>query len=85
MSDYGTIHTDLVNALRAAWDYCDQPPPDDKPDASRGYYGNLPEVLRDALETLAVEKGDSEMLVVHRPGSWEADHVRRLAAGADYR
>jgi hypothetical protein len=43
---------------------------------------NLPEMLREALEALAVECRSIEALVAQRPGSWEAEHVRQLAGGA---
>jgi hypothetical protein len=45
---------------------------------------NLPEMLREALEYLAVSYGSIEALVGQRPGSWEAGHVRQLAAGAEH-
>jgi hypothetical protein len=45
---------------------------------------NLPEMLREALEELAVTYRSVEALVAQRPGSWEAEHVRQLAAGAEY-
>lgn len=40
--------------------------------------------LAHVLEDVARELGGSESLVAGRPGSWEAEHVRRLAAGADF-
>jgi hypothetical protein len=40
--------------------------------------------LAGVLEDVARERGGSEALVAGRPGSWEAEHVRRLAAGADF-
>lgn len=40
--------------------------------------------LAHVLEDVARERGGSEALVAGRPGSWEAEHVRRLAAGADF-
>jgi hypothetical protein len=40
----------------------------------------VPELLRSALEVVAAEVGGDEELVKHRPGSWEADHVRHLGA-----
>ena len=40
--------------------------------------------LSHVLEDVARERGGSEALVAGRPGSWEAEHVRRLAAGADF-
>jgi hypothetical protein len=45
---------------------------------------NLPEMLREALEELAVTYRSVEALVAQRPGSWEAEHVRQLAAGAEF-
>ena len=39
--------------------------------------------LASVLEAVARERGGSEALVAGRPGCWEAEHVRRLAAGAD--
>jgi hypothetical protein len=35
-------------------------------------------------EHVARERGGSDSLVVSRPGSWEAEHVRHLVAGADF-
>jgi hypothetical protein len=40
--------------------------------------------LAHVLEDVARERGGSETLVAARPGSWEAEHVRHLAAGADF-
>jgi hypothetical protein len=40
--------------------------------------------LASVLEVVARERGGSEALVAGRPGCWEAEHVRRLAAGADH-
>jgi hypothetical protein len=45
---------------------------------------NLPELLREALEELAVSYRSIEALVAQRPTCWEAEHVRQLAAGAQY-
>jgi len=45
---------------------------------------NLPEMLREALVDLAVTYRSVEALVAQRPGTWEADHVRQLAAGAQH-
>lgn len=45
---------------------------------------NLPEMLREALEELAVSYRSIEALVAHCPSSWEADHVRQLASGAQH-
>jgi hypothetical protein len=46
---------------------------------------NLPEMLSEALVALAVQYRSVEALVAQRPGSWEAEHVRQLAAGAQYK
>lgn len=72
----------LVNNLRMILSFLDamDPPPWRQPRVGQ----NLPEILRMALEEVARERGGIERLVEHRPGSWEADLVRRLAAGADY-
>jgi len=40
--------------------------------------------LAHVLEDVARERGGSDSLVAARPGSWEAEHVRWLAAGADF-
>jgi hypothetical protein len=48
------------------------------------YGGSFPDDLRAVLEELARRLGGSEALVETRPGSWEAHHIRALAAGADY-
>ena len=40
--------------------------------------------LAGVLEAVARERGGSQALVAGRPGCWEAEHVRRLAAGADH-
>lgn len=45
---------------------------------------SFPDGLREALEVVAQRRGGSELLVVTRPGSWEADHIVALARGADY-
>jgi hypothetical protein len=45
---------------------------------------NLPEMLREALVELAVTYRSVEALVAQRPGSWEAEHIRQLAAGAQH-
>lgn len=46
--------------------------------------GSFPDDLREVLEALARRLGGSEALVETRPGSWEADHIRALAAGVDW-
>lgn len=40
--------------------------------------------LARVLEHVARECGGSDSLVAARAGAWEAEHVRRLAAGADF-
>lgn len=59
---------ELDAGLRLALDVCD---------ALHGTV-NLPELLSLALAGIAEELGGEEELVRHRPGSWEAEHVRRL-------
>lgn len=66
-----TLHI-LEDALQAAWLTCE--------DTSC----NLPELLRSALEALAVNLGSVEAVIEHRSGSWEAGHVEALAAGANW-
>jgi hypothetical protein len=44
---------------------------------------SFPDLLRECLEGVALELGGVEALVRTRPGSWEADHLRALAAMAD--
>ena len=46
--------------------------------------GDLSGKLSDALMRLAHDQGGVESLVRHRPGSWEATHVVRLAGGWRY-
>lgn len=79
---YAEVQAQLVAALAAAYQLGEDTTTD------RGgpvpAWANLPEQLRDALEELGRRQGGSEVLVSHRPGSWEAQHVRALAAGADY-
>lgn len=60
---------------------------DDAKDAVRAAVDNEHDFggwLAGVLEDVARERGGSEALVASRPGSWEAEHVRRLAAGADF-
>ena len=69
----GELATAIERAL-AVCDACD--------DGFRTEYGaaagvNLPELLSAALSRVALEQG-SYRLVQHRPGSWEAEHVRAL-------
>lgn len=61
-----TAHEMLVEAIEATLDVCDR---------RDGW--NLPEALSHALTEVAVEQG-TDRLTEHRPGSWEADHVRAL-------
>jgi hypothetical protein len=70
-NDHPTAVPDLVDSLRRAHQLCD----------TTG--DNLPELLREALERLATELGGTEQLVRHRPGSWEAENVKQLAALLD--
>jgi hypothetical protein len=71
-----TAHDDLVAAIVRALAECDER-------TARGpSSANLPEMLREALEEVADELGGVLRLVEHRPGSWEAQHVTALAAGA---
>jgi hypothetical protein len=51
---------------------------------SAAYGGSFPDDLRSVLEELARRLGGTEALVETRPGCWEADHIRALAALADY-
>jgi hypothetical protein len=46
---------------------------------------NLPEMLRDALEEVAVERHSVHALIAGNPSSSEAAHVHALAAGAHHR
>jgi hypothetical protein len=72
----------LADGIRYALRFCDEA---GEAAGVIGYGGNLPELLRAALEEVAAEIGDgSHGLVRHRPGSWEADHVRGLAGMADW-
>jgi hypothetical protein len=71
---HATAHRDLVASLRTVWQHCE----------AHGGGTNLPEMLRSALEVVASELGSTHHLVTHRPGSWEADHIRDLAASADW-
>ncbi len=68
----------LTAALRHAWQVCEQVNP--RPVLAGT---NLPEILAEALQTLARELGMTEALVAHRRGSWEAAHVRRLGSLLD--
>jgi hypothetical protein len=76
-----TARLQLVEALRAVWDACETYNPEAELRASGVVAGaNLPEELAQALTELARTLGDTERLACHRPGSWEAEHVRRLGA-----
>jgi hypothetical protein len=60
---------------------------DDAKDAVRQAVANEQDFggwLAGVLEDVARELGGSAALVARRPGSWEAEHVRGLAAGADF-
>ena len=63
---------ELAGLVVDCWHYCEQ------------WGGNVPDLLSAALMQAASELGGSSVLVVHRPGCWEATHVQALAAGADY-
>jgi hypothetical protein len=71
----------LKDALLAALDACD-PPVEVARDFGKPVYAgtNLSELLSEALTLASRERGGVEALVRHRPGCWEADHVRALAA-----
>lgn len=71
----------LNQAMLAAWEAC-EPPTEVQPGVYAG--PNLPEMIRASLEWLGAIKGGTEALVRHRPGSWEAEHIRALAAMLDY-
>lgn len=76
-ADLATARRELVEALRAAWRLCELLR--DPFDVGVPTGQNVPELLRAALEVVAAEVGGVDELVKHRPGSWEADHVRSLA------
>ena len=65
----------LVEALRVNLAACGQPH-----EVHPGVFAgdNLPERISAALMQLAEELGSTEALVAHRPGCWEAEHVRAL-------
>lgn len=79
---YADVQAQLVAALGAAYQLGEDTTYD--PAGPVPAWANLPEQLREALEALGRSQGGSNALVVHRPGSWEAQHVLALAAGADY-
>ncbi len=66
---------ELVAALAAVLDSLGAPV-----EVQPGVYAgdNLPERLSAALSTLAEQRGGVRQLVAHRPGCWEAEHVRAL-------
>jgi hypothetical protein len=70
------VQVNLVEALRRSLEACGEPV-----EVQPGIFAgdNLAERLGAALATLAEELGSVEALVAHRPGCWEADHVRNLA------
>lgn len=67
-----TPHERLTTALRRAETRCHRD----------GY--SFPDMLREALEAVAVGLGGTDELVRTRPGSWEAGHLRDLAMAADW-
>jgi len=82
----------LADALVRAWRACDTPRR--RPDGSTFAAGNLPEQLSYALGLAAKRLGalgDDDrtgeaagaLLVRHRPGSWEAQHVVALVLPPD--
>jgi hypothetical protein len=73
-----TVNAELIAAIRHAWDVCERL--DEGPVRPGGPRAgvNLPELLREACEQVARDVGGVEAFVRHRPGSWEADVVRRL-------
>jgi hypothetical protein len=81
--DLAESHRLLVEALRVAWRVCETAEHHRSAPAS-GLAGgvragvNVPELLSGALEVVAAEVGGPDMLVKHRPGSWEAEHVHAL-------
>jgi len=89
--DYTIAVANLASALAEVWQACEA-----RYDHERGLAsaGNLPEALsyalgldRDDDGTLidgeAAQRVAAEALVWHRPGSWEADHVRALTLPPD--
>lgn len=69
----------LTQALRDVLDVCDTAR------AADGHaMHNLPDVLSAALTQVGRERGGTIGLIQHRIGSWEAEHVRALAAFADW-
>ena len=79
---HDVVQSQLVDALEAAFQLGEETTYD--PDGPVPAWANLPEQLSAALEALGRRHGGAASLVVHRPGSWEAQHVLGLAAGADY-
>lgn len=52
--------------------------------AARRANEDIGELLAASLHAAAKELGNIESLVTGRPGSWEADIVRRMASAGDY-
>jgi hypothetical protein len=92
---YDNALKNLANALVRVWTVCE----DAGVEAGTGirFGGNLPEALSYALgmaaASLGLDRDDvgnpedtdfaAEDLVRHRPGSWEAEHVRALVFPPD--
>lgn len=70
-----SAHEQLVAAIEASLDECGDPQ-EVNPGVCAG--DNLPDRLSVALSEVARRRGGVEALVAHRPGCWEADHVRAL-------
>lgn len=83
-SDIDAARVALTTAIGLALDVCDAHDSGPLPGRTIRAGLNMPELLRDALEDVARERGGTDALVIHRPGSWEAQHVRALASGADF-
>jgi hypothetical protein len=66
---------ELIKAIEANLDACGTPH-----EVSPGAYAgdNLADRLSVVLSEVARRRGGVEALVAHRPGCWEADHVRAL-------
>jgi hypothetical protein len=71
----------LAEAIRFTLQDCDPPR-----EVQKGIYSgpNLPECLSEALCRVGIEQGGQAMLVRHRPGSWEAQHVNALTSALQY-
>lgn len=59
---------ELADAILNAFSQCDEE------------HWSFPDLLREAFQEVAAYVGDEQELVRSRPGSWEADHIRRLAS-----